>query len=296
MEEISREVRLAAPMAEFEALRAEVLSMRGVQKNVISIALTAYAALFSVALSKDGDSRILWVVPPLGLVLCLFLLGEMFQIGRIGIYIRNELWPEIQRVTAYDRSWERRHDKRGWFGASAAAVVADGAVPLLLFGAGVVALCTMPQLGARATAGLWACAVLTFVAPIAGGLVYYFDSERHGRDRKTVTLWHLTDPDELDQVKELGMKAWPSPRRDQHPFLQVIGDERAVTIPRAWTKYANGAVYLTRFEVKKTYLNRRAVGRPSGHCILEHHLATVDDMEVLNRSIVGAIDVVAEIR
>ena len=165
----SDELKLAAPMAEFEALRAEMLSIRQVKRNVLSIALAAYAALFSVALGNEGDSSLLLVVPPLGLVLCLFELSETIQIARLGTYIREQVWPEVQAITGYSHSWETRHDGLGPLGKGGLAMLLDGAFPVMLFGASTAAIVTTAELSGAAIAFAWTCAALTLAAPLSYG-------------------------------------------------------------------------------------------------------------------------------
>ena len=138
------EGQMKAALAEFSALRDEIISVRSVQKNVTSIALTAYAVVFSVAFASDGDRSLLLVLPPLGLGLCLVQLGETVTIGRIGSYIRKQVWPSVQQLSGYQHSWEDRNEEGKIFGAAAMVAFTDGIVPLMLTVAGGVALHLAP--------------------------------------------------------------------------------------------------------------------------------------------------------
>ncbi|RYC13715.1 hypothetical protein [Nocardioides zhouii] len=169
---MSMERRFSAALAEFDALRAEILNLRQTQKNIVSIALAAYAGLFSFALGGDGDARLLTVVPPLGLVLCILQLSESFQIDRIGSYLRTTVWPEVMALSDYAHSWEEQHGKRSWLSRSAGAVLLDGTLPVLLFGAGVAAIILGPDLSGTSLALEWVCVALTLLAPALYGLIF----------------------------------------------------------------------------------------------------------------------------
>jgi hypothetical protein len=123
----SKEMKLAAAMGEFEALRAEILSIRQVKRNLLSIALAAYVAIFSFALGADGDSALLLVIPPLGLALSLFELSETIQIAQLGTYIREQVWRVVMDVTGYEHSWEIRHDGHGPVRKAGLAMLLDAA-------------------------------------------------------------------------------------------------------------------------------------------------------------------------
>lgn len=52
---------------------------------------------------------------------------------------------------------------------------------------------------------------------------------------------------------------------------------------------------MTRFDVRKSYLDRYPVQHAGGHTILEYWIPA-EDLEELNSNIVGAIEVTAEYR
>lgn len=141
----ARKVEVA--LAEFDALRAEILVRRGAQKSLVAIALTAYGVLFTFSLGSDGDERLLLLVPPLGFALCLLQLGESFHIHRIGRYIKGKLWPTLTELTGYQHSWEREHSKRFGVGPWVGAVLTDGLLPLLLAGGSLAAIVPYDQIG-----------------------------------------------------------------------------------------------------------------------------------------------------
>ena len=97
---------LEVALAEFGALRDEILSIRSLQKNMIGIALTAYAAVFTVYADRQ-DERLLWVLPPIGLVLCLIQMGEAFQMTVVSVYLEKHVWPRLS-TSGYVSRWETR--------------------------------------------------------------------------------------------------------------------------------------------------------------------------------------------
>lgn len=154
------ELKLTAAMAEFEALRAEILSIRQVKRNILSVALAAYAAIFSFALGKGGDPSLLLVVPPLGLVLCWFELSETIQIDRIAEYIRDQVWPEIGELTDYRHSWETRHDHLSTCRKALLGILLDGAFPLMSVGVSTAAIWATWEVSSTAAVFARICAVL----------------------------------------------------------------------------------------------------------------------------------------
>jgi hypothetical protein len=130
-------------IAEFNALRAEIVGIRNTQAALVGVALTAIGALFTLALKDPdpGDERLLLAVPPLGLIVSLLHLGESFRIHRLGDYIRDRIALYLHDKTGYDPSWERWHYERAWnLSTVMKATVFDGAVTLLLVAASISAL------------------------------------------------------------------------------------------------------------------------------------------------------------
>ena len=104
--------------------------------------------------------------------MCLFQLSETLQIDRLGSYIRKEVWPEIMTLTGYTHSWEARHRRRNWISNTSAAIAFDGILPILLFGAGLAAMLTAPELDTTQAILEWTCVSLTLLAPVACGVVF----------------------------------------------------------------------------------------------------------------------------
>ena len=114
-------------------------------------------------------------------------------------------------------------------------------------------------------------------------------------DVETVTLWRPTGPQELALVERSGWRAWPPRLADQPIFYPVLNEEYATMIARDWNVAASGAGYVTRFEVRRSFLDKYEVHQVGGRTILEYWIPA-EDLQELNANMVGTIDVVAEYR
>jgi hypothetical protein len=112
---------------------------------------------------------------------------------------------------------------------------------------------------------------------------------------ETVLLWRPTGPEELALVQGSGWRAWPPRRPDQPIFYPVLNEEYATMIARDWNVPASGVGYVTRFEVRRSFLDRYEVHQVGGRTILEYWIPA-EDLDELNTNIVGSIAVVAEFR
>jgi len=114
-------------------------------------------------------------------------------------------------------------------------------------------------------------------------------------DEPTVTLWRPTGPEELALVEASGWAAWPPRLPDQPIFYPVLNEEYATKIARDWNVKASGVGYVTRFQVRKSFMDRYDVKQAGGRTILEYWIPA-EDLDELNANIVGTIEVVAEYR
>jgi hypothetical protein len=112
---------------------------------------------------------------------------------------------------------------------------------------------------------------------------------------ETVMLWRPTGPAELALVEASDWRAWPPRLPDQPIFYPVLNEEYATRIASDWNVKASGVGYVTRFEVRKAYLDRYEVHQVGGRTILEYWIPA-EDLDEFNANIVGTIDVVAEYR
>ena len=108
---------------------------------------------------------------------------------------------------------------------------------------------------------------------------------------ETVTLWRPTGPEELKLVEESGWKAWPPRLPEQPIFYPVTTEEYAVKIARDWNVPASGSGFVTRFEVRKDYLDNYDVQEAGGKAHTEYWIPA-EDIDAFNEAIVGEIEVV----
>jgi hypothetical protein len=106
-----------------------------------------------------------------------------------------------------------------------------------------------------------------------------------------VTLYRPTGPSELALVEASGNLRWPPRLPDQPIFYPVTNEAYAVEIARDWNVPASGAGFVTRFEVRKAFMERYAVHQVGA----AHHTewwVPADELEALNDNIVGTIEVI----
>jgi hypothetical protein len=112
---------------------------------------------------------------------------------------------------------------------------------------------------------------------------------------QTVTLWRPTGPLELELVEATGFRRWPPRLPDQPIFYPVLNEDYAIRIARDWNVPASGVGYVTRFDVRRSHLDRYEVQQVGGRTILEYWIPA-EELEELNDNIVGTIDVVHTFR
>ena len=86
----------------------------------------------------------------------------------------------------------------------------------------------------------------------------------------TVVLWRPTGPEELKLVEESGWSAWPPRLPDQPIFYPVLNEDYAERIARDWNVKASGVGHVTRFEVRRRFLDGVDVRQAGGRTILEY--------------------------
>ena len=111
--------------------------------------------------------------------------------------------------------------------------------------------------------------------------------------KDTITLYRPTGPDELALVKESGYVKWPPRLPEQPIFYPVTNEEYAKEIATRWNIKASGVGYVTKFEVKKDFMDRYEIQQVGA----SHHLEwwiPAEELEEMNRNIVGKIEVIGE--
>lgn len=93
-------------------------------------------------------------------------------------------------------------------------------------------------------------------------------------------------------MRASGSRRWPPRLPDQPIFYPVLNEDYATRIARDWNVKASGVGFVTRFRVRKSFLDRYDVQQVGGETILEYWIPA-EDLEELNDNIVGTIEEVA---
>src|SRR5690349_23524630 len=99
-----------ASMAEFDALRSEIIARTNAQFALAGAGLTAIGVAVGVAFSEKGNAQVVIAVPFLAAAIILAYVFESVRIISLGGYIRLRLWPFIANQAACEEerlpSWE----------------------------------------------------------------------------------------------------------------------------------------------------------------------------------------------
>ena len=109
----------------------------------------------------------------------------------------------------------------------------------------------------------------------------------------TVTLYRPIGPKELELIQKNGFKKWPPRLPGQPIFYPVTNEKYAIEITTKWNVPADGVGYVTRFEVKKEFMDNYQVHRVGA----SHHTEwwiPADDLNQLNENIIGLIELIGE--
>ena len=113
-------------------------------------------------------------------------------------------------------------------------------------------------------------------------------------DNEITTLWRPVGEAELKLIEASGWHAFPPRLPDQPIFYPVLNEDYAIQIARDWNAPRGGG-WVTRFDVKQSFLARYAVQQVGGQNHLEYWIPA-EDLNAMNEAIVGQIEVTAEFR
>jgi hypothetical protein len=109
---------------------------------------------------------------------------------------------------------------------------------------------------------------------------------------RTVTLWRAVGEGELELIKASGMRAFP-PRLPERPiFYPVLTEAYATKMARDWNA-PHGAGYVTRFEVRASFLASYEIQDVGGKDHQEYWIPA-EGLPAFNAAIVGKIEVTAD--
>ena len=170
-------------LAEYNALRAEILLHVNIQAAVVGVGLTAIGVLVGFTVKEGVDRELLLIVPPVCLFVALIYSAETYRSAVLEIHIYRALLPALEdQVGPLPVSWERpaaawRADPgRYW------QVAAIDAPALAVF----VMIAVLAQVTSAFASGndwlVWSiclfAAILTGLAPLLIGLQIKVESER----------------------------------------------------------------------------------------------------------------------
>lgn len=112
---------------------------------------------------------------------------------------------------------------------------------------------------------------------------------------ETTVLYRPTGPEELKLVQDSGNLRWPKRLPGQPIFYPVTNEQYATEIASQWNVKDSGVGYVTKFEVKRLFMDRYEVQTVGA----SHHTewwVPDSELEELNDNIVGRIEVIGEYR
>ncbi len=110
----------------------------------------------------------------------------------------------------------------------------------------------------------------------------------------TITCYRPTGQKELDLVAKSDFTKWPPRLLGQEIFYPVTNEKYAVELTQ-WNITDFGVGYVTKFEVSEEFIGRYKVEQVGGKYHTEWWIPA-EDLDELNASIVGKIEVVGEYR
>lgn len=110
---------------------------------------------------------------------------------------------------------------------------------------------------------------------------------------ETVTLYRPTGAKELELVKQSGFKRWPPRLREQPIFYPVTNERYATEITTKWNVRDKGVGYVTRFKVKKSFMDKYQI-QQVGDSYHTEWWVPAEELEELNDNIVGLLEIIGE--
>lgn len=112
---------------------------------------------------------------------------------------------------------------------------------------------------------------------------------------ETITLYRPTGPEELELVKRTDFTKWPPRLPEQPIFYPVTNEKYASEIAERWNVKKSDAEFVTKFEVRKSFMERYEIQQVGSSYHTEWWIPA-EHLDALNNNIVGKIEVVGEHR
>jgi len=153
-------------LAEFNALRSEIVGRLSSQAALVGIGLTALGVVVGLAVKEDGDQRLLLALPPLAALVNLLWSIENRRVTLAGSYIRKKLWPELQRLSGVPYSWEKDVQARRSGHGVLFSLLAEGMLVVVFAGTALIGLVVADDtVSGKLDAAEWVLVVVAFVVP-----------------------------------------------------------------------------------------------------------------------------------
>jgi len=110
---------------------------------------------------------------------------------------------------------------------------------------------------------------------------------------ETVILYRPCGPQELQLVAQSGYRKWPPRLPSQPIFYPVTSEAYAREITTQWNLKENGAGFVTRFQVRKRFMDGYETHQVGASTHTEWWIPA-RDLEELNANIVGLIEIIGE--
>jgi hypothetical protein len=105
-------------------------------------------------------------------------------------------------------------------------------------------------------------------------------------------LYRPVGPKELALIAARGYREFPPRLPEQPIFYPVLNEDYARQIARDWNVPASGSGYVTRFAVRREFLDRFPV-KTVGASVHKELWIPAEDLREMNQNIVGVIEVIA---
>jgi hypothetical protein len=112
---------------------------------------------------------------------------------------------------------------------------------------------------------------------------------------QTIILYRPVGPKELALIAASGYRRFPPRLPEQPIFYPVLNEAYARQIARDWNVPASGAGFVTRFAVRVEFAERYPV-RTVGASTHQELWIPSNELDELNRNIVGPIEVIEEFK
>src|SRR6516165_7173717 len=112
-------------------------------------------------------------------------------------------------------------------------------------------------------------------------------------NNQTTTLFRPVGPKELPLIAASGFRQFPPRLPEQPIFYPVLNEAYARQIARDWNVPASGAGYVVKFTLPRAFADRYPI-RTVGSSVHQELWIPSEDLPLINRNIIGLVEVVAE--